>query len=136
MENGTVTAQAQKHEPQSPDGAERARAQAVYAPRVDIIDSKDALHLVADVPGADENDTEISLEKNVLTIRASVRPPNLEGYTAVETEYGIGDFERSFTISNEIDREGIEATVRDGVLRVRLPKAKHAGAQKISVRAG
>jgi HSP20 family molecular chaperone IbpA len=102
---------------------------------VDIIDSQDAILLVADMPGVEEGGADVSLEKNVLTIRGSVKPREFEGYTRGRTEYRVGDFERVFTISSEIDREGIEATLKNGVLRVTLPKAKTSGTQKVAVKA-
>lgn len=126
----------EKQESQTPEGTERATSRAVYNPEVDIIDGRDALSLIADLPGADESNAEVTLDRNLLTIRASVAPPALEGYTPIYAEYGVGDFERAFTISEEIDRDGIQASVRDGVLRVRLPKSKRAGTQKIAVKAG
>lgn len=107
-----------------------------YRPAVDIYDAPDAVHLVADLPGVTENDVDISMEKNVLTITGKVEPPKFDGTTPFTTEYGVGNWERSFTISSEIDRSAIDATVRDGVLRVRLPKSTEAASRKIRVTAG
>ena len=123
-------------ESQASGGVERTGARAVFRPRVDIIEGKDAILLVADVPGTDENETEITLENNVLTIRATVPPLQLERYTMAYQEYGVGDFERAFTISDEINRDGIEAVVKHGVLHVTLPKSKQGEAKKIAVNAG
>jgi HSP20 family molecular chaperone IbpA len=125
-----------KQPSESPDGAERVSARPVYRPTVDILETEKAVILMADVPGVDEAGADITLDKNVLTITGKVSPPQFEGYGLAHCEYGVGDFERSFTISNEIDREGIEASVRDGVLSVTLPKSKQAVAKKISVKAG
>lgn len=125
-----------KEESPTPDGVERAAASTVFRPRVDIVEGPDAVLLFADVPGADEGHTDVSLEKNVLTIRASVQPGELEGFTLAAAEYEVGDFERAFTLSDEIDRNGIEAVVSDGVLRVTLPKAKDSSSRKITVQAG
>jgi HSP20 family molecular chaperone IbpA len=116
--------------------AERASSRPVFRPRVDILDMQDAVVLVADLPGVAENGADVTLEKNVLTIRGTVVPPAADGLQDVATEYGIGDFERVFTLTDEIDRSAIEATMRDGVLRVRLPRAKQAASRKISVKAG
>jgi HSP20 family protein len=55
---------------------------------------------------------------------------------SLSTEYGVGDYERSFTLPNEIDRECIQATVKHGVLKLTLPKAQQAVAKKITVAAG
>lgn len=125
-----------KQESDLPNGAERVSARPVYRPCVDIVETETAVLLMADVAGVDEAGTDITLEKSVLTITAKVNPPQFEGYTLAHCEYGVGDFERSFTISNEIDREAIEASVRDGVLSVTLPKSKQAVAKKILVKPG
>ncbi len=127
---------ATKVESQGPLGVDRTVSRTVFRPRVDIVESKETILLVADIPGADENEADITLEKNVLTIKAAVQPLELEGYTLACHEYEVGDFERAFTISDEIDRDGIEAVVKDGVLRVVLPKSKHGRSKKIAVNAG
>ena len=116
--------------------AERASSRPVFRPRVDILDMQDAVVLLADLPGVAEDGADVTLEKNVLTIRGTVPPPEDDGLQEVATEYGIGDFERVFTLTDEIDRAAIEATMKDGVLRVRLPRAKEAASRKISVKAG
>ena len=114
---------------------ERAAARKIYRPRVDVIDAPEAVILVADVPGADEATTEVTLERDLLTIRANVAPTEPAEQTSCCAEYGVGDYERRFRLSDEIDRDGVEATVNNGVLRIELPKAKTAAAKKISVTA-
>jgi HSP20 family molecular chaperone IbpA len=89
--------------------------------------------VVADVPGVDETHLDITLDKNVLTIRGTVEPPSFEGHTVVRTEYGVGDFERTFTLSDDVSRDGIEASVKDGVLQLKLPKTARSARQKINV---
>ncbi len=126
----------QKEEVTNTEETERIRDRQVYIPRADIYETKDAIIVMADVPGADESSLDITLEKNVLTIYASVEPEQPEGYSLIYQEYGVGDYERSFILSNQVDRNKIEATVKDGVLRLELPKAAEAQARKISVRAG
>ena len=132
----TLETPATKVESQPPAGVDRTVPRTVFRPRVDIVESKDAILLIADVPGADENEVDVTLEKNVLTIRAAIQPLKLEGYTLASHEYEVGDFERAFTISDEIDRDGIEAVVKDGVLRVVLPKSKYGTSKKITVNGG
>jgi HSP20 family molecular chaperone IbpA len=75
----------------------------------------------------------VTLDKNVLTIHGRVESPSYEGYTPVRTEYGVGDFERVFTISDDVNREAIEATVKDGVLQLKLPKTAQSARRKINV---
>jgi HSP20 family protein len=107
----------------------------LFMPRADVYETRDALIVEADVPGADEKSVDITLEKNVLTVRGHVEFPNYEGYTAAYEEYAVGDYERAFTLGNEIDRDGIVATVRNGVLKVVLPKAQNAKPRQIVVKA-
>ena len=104
--------------------AERTRAKPAFIPRVDIYETNDAVALIADMPGVDENSVDITLEKNVLTINGYVEPERLEGYSLAYAEYRVGDYQRSFNLSNEIDQENIEAKMKDGVLHLHLPKAE------------
>ncbi len=113
---------------------ERTRQRRVYVPRADIYETRDDVVVTADVPGVDEKSVDITLEKNVLTINAYPADYQPEGYSLVYSEYGVGDYQRRFVISNEIDQEKIEASVKNGVLHLRLPKAGPAKARKISVR--
>lgn len=125
-----------KQESSTPQGTERTKARKVYVPLVDIVESGDVLTLVADMPGVDENGIDITVEKNVLTVRGTVHGDVPEGYELSYEEYGVGDYERSFTIPNEIDRDGISATIKDGVLKLSLPVSKQAASRKIAVAAG
>jgi len=94
----------------------------------------DSIVVIADVPGVSEGDIDITLEKNVLTIAAKVPARTREGYRLAYGEYSEGDYERSFALSEGVDRDRIEATVAHGVLRLVLPKAKELAARKIAVR--
>ena len=115
--------------------AERTRARKAFVPRVDIFEDNDAITIVADVPGVDAEALDISLEKEVLTINGYVEPVEPEDYSLAYAEYEEGDFVRRFTLSNKIDQEKIEASVKDGVLRLVLPKIGPAKARKIAVSA-
>ena len=118
-----------------PAGAERTRERPLYAPRVDIVETGDALELLADMPGVTRDGVEVTLEQRVLTVRgrAEVRVP--VGLAPLHLEYEPGDYERSFTLSDVVDPAGIEARVRGGVLQLRLPKAGPAKRQRIEVEA-
>jgi len=126
--------QIMKQEARDHDGAERMRTQRVYIPRVDIYETGDDVVLVADMPGVDEDGVDITLEKNVLTISGNILPADREGYSLAYSEYREGDYERTFALSNEVDRNRIEATIQDGVLMLTLPKAEEMKARKIAVR--
>ncbi len=86
-------------------------------------------------PGASEKTLEITLEKNVLSINAFIIPVQSTGYRLAYAEYDEGDYQRSFRLSDEIDRDQIEASINNGVLHLRLPKAAAAKSRKISVKA-
>lgn len=125
-----------KQESETPHGTERTRHRKVYVPHVDIVESEDSLTLVADMPGVDEHGVDITIEKNVLKLTGTVGAEVPAGYQLNYEEYGVGDYERSFTLSNEVDRDGIAASIKDGVLSLTLPKVKQAVARKVSVAAG
>jgi HSP20 family molecular chaperone IbpA len=112
---------------------ERTRARRCFVPRTDIYEIGDDIFVSADMPGVDDKSVDITLERNVLTINGYVDPVYPENYQLAYAEYDVGDYQRSFRLSDDIDREGIEATVKEGVLRLRLPKADTAKARKIGV---
>ena len=114
--------------------AERIRNVKTFVPRVDIYETKNSLVLVADMPGVDETTVDVELEKNVLTIAGRVETEKPTG-GMLYSEYETGDYERAFTLSDEIDREKIAATVNHGVLRLELPKAEKARPKKIAITA-
>ena len=125
-----------KQEITTAEETERTRDTRCFIPRADIYELENQIVIVADVPGVDEKSIEVTLDKNILTIDAQVEPAIPQGYSLSFAEYEVGDFQRSFRLSNEIDRTKIQAKVKDGVLRLYLPKAKEALARKISVKAG
>jgi HSP20 family molecular chaperone IbpA len=124
----------QKREASSPVETERTTAGKVFIPRVDICETKDAIVLLADMPGVDEKSIDITLEKSVLTLLGRVEPEPYESYRAAYVEYEAGDYERAFTLSDEIDRDRIEASVKNGVLRLTIPKAEPVKLRKINVK--
>ncbi|MCC7130598.1 MAG: hypothetical protein B6D39_10415 [Anaerolineae bacterium UTCFX2] len=130
------TLQVEKEEIDNAEDTERTRDQACFLPRADIYEMDDQIVIVADMPGADKNSIDVTLEKNILTINAAVDPVIPQGYALQAAEYEVGDYHRTFRLSNEIDRSKIEAVVKDGVLRLYLTKAAEAKARKISVKAG
>ncbi|MGB5217663.1 MAG: Hsp20/alpha crystallin family protein [Smithella sp.] len=114
---------------------ERVRNVKTFVPRVDIYETKDALFLIADMPGVDEKTVDVELEKNILTITGRAENGRVKDYSLVFSEYEVGDYERTFTLSDEIDKDKIKATVRQGVLRLELPKAEKVKPQKIKIKA-
>lgn len=132
MAETTIT----KQDKQSPVAAERAHQAPIFTPRVDIRETEAEVILVADMPGVDATSVNIDLEGSQLTVSGEFVPKAPDGYTLTYREYESGDYERSFTLGDSIDRNGIKAVVRNGVLRLTLSKAKEAKPQRITVKAG
>ncbi|MCG3211621.1 MAG: hypothetical protein FOGNACKC_05267 [Anaerolineae bacterium] len=124
----------EKQEVDVAEGAERTRPGKAYVPRADIYETDNSLVIVADMPGVDDSSVEITLEKNVLSLKGFVDFTPPENFGLAYAEYEVGDFERTFTLSDDIDRDNIEATIKNGVLRVFLPKAGPAQVKKISIK--
>ncbi len=124
----------QKQEEAPADEMERTRSRRTFVPRADILETDKEIFVLADIPGANEKTVDIMLEKNVLSITAFVEPTIPGEFEVAYAEYEEGDYQRSFRLSDEIDRDKIEAVVNSGVLRLRLPKAQEAKAKKITVK--
>jgi HSP20 family protein len=125
----------QKKEADTPETGERTRACRIYSPQVDIIERQEEIVVIADMPGVDEKSIDITLEKNVLTIYGRVEFEAPKDHRPVLSEYGIGDYQRVFTLSDEVDRDKIQATVKSGVLRLVMPKAESVKTRKIPIKA-
>jgi HSP20 family protein len=114
---------------------ERTRTGQTYRPHVDIVEAADELTLVADMPGVKSDAIDIHFEDGVLSIRGTVADRYPKDANYLLAEYGIGDFYRTFRVSEQIDTSRIHATSVDGVLTVHLPKAEAAKPRKIAVQA-
>ncbi len=121
---------------EAPAKAERVRPGRVFLPNVDIFETPEALVLMADLPGVPQDKVTLDLKENQLTISGEISPPLGEGESLISQEYYTGDFYREFQIGELIDKDKIEATIKDGVLRLYLPKAAKAKPRKIEVKVG
>lgn len=121
--------------PKAADETERTRSGQTYRPNVDIVEHRDELVLVADMPGVKSAELDIRFEDGELSIRAPVAARQPEGTRYLLREYGVGDFYRSFRVSEQIDASRISAEYADGVLKLRLPKVEAAKPRKIAVAA-
>ena len=104
--------------------AEHTRSGRYYRPNVDILERDDELTVLADIPGTTSDDIDIQFEDGQLSIFARVRPRQGEETHYLAREYGIGDYYRSFRVSEAIDAAKINAEYADGVLTLHLPKAE------------
>jgi HSP20 family protein len=107
----------------------------VFVPASDIYETKDSIVVLAEMPGVAPDAIDITLERRVLTIRGRSAGSEHAGYQRVYNEYADGDYERVFTLSENIDRDRIEATLKDGVLHLTLPKAETAKPRRIELKA-
>ena len=123
-------------QPAEAEGGERTREHPVFRAQADIYETDDGLMLVADLPGVSPDGLDITLDRRVLSIYGRVSDDAPSGYSPIYREYEIGDFERRFTLSGDFDADRIEAELRDGVLRLRIPKAPEPEAKKIKVGTG
>jgi len=112
---------------------EATRPGAYFQPAVDIFETKDELVLVADMPGVPPDGVDVDLEGDELSIEGRVRSGEYDGLKPLYVEYGVGGYYRRFTLGEMIDREGIKAQMKNGVLVLRLPKAERARARRITV---
>jgi len=115
---------------------EATRSAVIFRPDTDIYETEDHVVLVADMPGVATGDLDVNLERRVLTIRGRLPGKVHDGYRRVHAEYGEGDYERTFTLSEEIDQEHIQALHKNGVLTLKMPKAEMAKTRKIAVNSG
>jgi HSP20 family protein len=104
-------------------------------PLIDIHEGPDGLVLEADLPGVSQDNVAIHLEDNVLTLTAKVDAPLAASARTLHEEYRPVDFQRSFILSDEVDREQISADLKNGVLRLTLPKSERAKTRKIEIKA-
>ncbi|MFO7785112.1 MAG: Hsp20/alpha crystallin family protein [Thermodesulfobacteriota bacterium] len=106
-----------------------------FTPAVDIFETDKALTLVADMPGVKTEDLSIDLHENILSFTGDVIAPEKEGELDVYREYRTGRYVREFTLGELIDQDKIDAELKDGVLRLTLPKVEEAKPRKITVKA-
>ena len=115
--------------------AEQTRSGTYYRPNVDILERPEELVVLADIPGASGEDIDINFEDGTLTMYAKVKPRQPDDTEYLVREYGVGDFYRTFRVSEAVDASQIAAEYTDGVLTLHLPKAEAAKPRKIEVKA-
>ena len=125
--------QIQKQESQDLQSVERTRWGKVFTPTVDILETQNELKLYADMPGVDQKSINITIDQGVLTIEGNVDTSPIAEYELEYQEYDIGDYQRSFTLTDSVDQEKISANYTNGVLELILPKAEEAKPRKITV---
>ena len=113
--------------------SEPTSAGPIFTPPADILEKGDTVVMLLDIPGADPASLDVTLDKSILTIAARVTSAAPEGYTPTYIEFRDGTYERRFVFSEQMDGEHIDAVLKDGVLRLTIPKAANT-AKKINVK--
>jgi HSP20 family protein len=108
-------------------------------PEADVIETRDQIRVVVELPGMEVKDIDLSLEKNVLTVsgeKLEERDGEEEQRIYHLSERRWGRFSRSFVLPHEVEQDGIDAHFRDGVLTITIPKSEHARRRRIEIRNG
>jgi HSP20 family protein len=104
-----------------------------FTPAADIYETEEALTVVLEIPGVDKKDLEVHLENDLLKIEGRIDVSKYEGLEPLYSEYNVGHFARSFTVSNQIDGKRISAAVDNGVLTLTLPKIEESRPRRIPI---
>ena len=120
---------------QSGDVQARSReVETVLRPPVDIFEDGEGITLVADMPGVSKGRLNIRVDKDTLLVEGDAAIEMPEGMDALYADVRSTRYRRSFALSSELDTDGIDASVKDGVLSVRIPKRAEVRPRRIEVR--
>ena len=113
---------------------ERMTSAPVLSPQVDIIEKADSIVVLADMPGVSKDGVEVMIENGALTIDGRVESTAESGLTVDRQEYEAGSFHRCFSVGEGLDADAVEATAKDGVLRLVIPKSARYRPRRIQVK--
>ena len=102
-------------------------------PRVDVLEDGSGITLLADMPGVPKDKLELKVEGDTLLIEGTVSAPAPQQMEAIHVEVRVPRFRRAFTLSRELDAARIEASLKDGVLKLHIPKQEHARPRRIEI---
>ena len=125
-----IPVQGKREVQQKQEGTVPARS---FMPVTDIFETDGALKVVLEMPGVDKSHVDITVEDDVLDVRGTIEFTRYQGLRPIYTEYPVGHYRRSFSLSNRIDQNNISAEMSDGVLTVTLPKAEQAKPRQIAI---
>lgn len=112
---------------------ERTHPGRFYVPLTDIYEADDRLVVVMDMPGVDKETVDVRLEHDTLSVEGRIDFGKYKNLRPVYTEYNVGHYARSFVLSDQVERDGITASVVDGVLTLELPKSAQARRRRIPI---
>lgn len=127
MNDKTATAVAKK--------GEEAR-EAALMPPVDVVEDSAGITLYADLPGVSREALHVRVEDDTLFIEGDLGLKVPEGMESSHAEVGLSRYRRVFTLSKELDADKVNAELKQGVLKLRIPKAEHAQPKRIQISVG
>lgn len=104
-----------------------------FSPSLDVVEQDDEFAVTVDLPGVSEKDIDITVANNVLTIRGEKSEEQEEDGRYYRKETWSGTFQRTVSLPNTVDADKVEASMKNGVLTVHLPKREEAKPRRISV---
>lgn len=104
-----------------------------YVPYTDIYETDEALVLVMEVPGVEREKVNVALENDVLHVEGKIDFSKYHGLEPLYTEYNVGHYARSFSLSERIDKGAIKAELDSGVLKITLPKSADSRPRRIAI---
>jgi HSP20 family protein len=129
----TTTASSARGAHASQQAQQAQDSQRSVSPAVDVFEDAGGITLLADMPGVPKEQLELKVEGDTLLIEGQVQPNTPDDLEAVYAEVRVPRYRRSFTLSRELDSARIEASLKDGVLHLRIPKQAHAQPRRIAV---
>lgn len=107
-----------------------------FVPRVDVSYNEEETLILADMPGVDNDNVEVSINEDELTITGKNNINIPESFNLKWQEYKLGNYRKSFKMTNSVDTQKISAVMKDGVLKLTLPNKKQSIPVKVKVKAG
>jgi len=115
--------------------ATRSEPAPAMIPNVDVVEDGAGITIYADLPGVPKDKLSLRIEGETLQIEGELASEAPDGMEAIYAEVRVPRYRRAFTLSRELDTEKIDASMKDGVLSLRIPKAEHAQPRRIDVKA-
>jgi HSP20 family protein len=115
---------------------QRETEAAALLPPVDIVEDENGITVKADLPGVSRENLSIRVDGETLTVEGAVALGEAQKMEAVYAEIRVARYRRSFVLGRDLDTESIDASMRNGVLTLRVPKREQARPRRIPVKAG
>ena len=105
-----------------------------YLPAVDALETTDELVLIADMPGVTAENLDVTVEQGVLTLSGHVEPAPVESKEALQQEFLRGDYYRQFRLPREFSTDKMDASLKGGVVTIRIPREERSKPRRIEIR--